>query len=133
MARAARDAGAIVTADIDNVYEGVENLLPLIDVLITSSEFPNRLTGIIDLRTALVELKMRFGCPIIGATLGAQGRHRFFSEGQFDASNRVRRFRRLSRYDWRRRCLSCGFLSTRCLHGEDLEDCMRTANALCLR
>src|SRR5262245_21657251 len=35
MAKAARAGGAIVTADIDNVYEGVEELLPLIDVLIT--------------------------------------------------------------------------------------------------
>src|SRR5437764_4227962 len=46
MARAARNAGTIVTADIDNVYEGLPELLPLIDVLITSSEFPHRLTGI---------------------------------------------------------------------------------------
>src|SRR6266516_2623764 len=36
MARAAHDAGAIVTADIDNIYEGLPDLLPLIDVLITS-------------------------------------------------------------------------------------------------
>src|SRR5882762_6047880 len=55
MAEAAHDAGIIVTADIDNIYEGLPELLPLIDVLITSSEFPNRLTGIGDERVALVE------------------------------------------------------------------------------
>ena len=73
MAKAAREAGAIVTADIDNVYEGVELLLPLIDVLITSSQFPQQLTGNNDLRTSLPELHARYGCPIVGATLGAQG------------------------------------------------------------
>src|SRR6266480_5335936 len=41
MARAARAAGTIVTADIDNIYEGLPQLLPLIDLLITSSEFPH--------------------------------------------------------------------------------------------
>jgi hypothetical protein len=73
MARAARDAGAIVTADIDNIYEGLPQLLPLIDVLITSSAFPHRLTGISDERAALVGLKAQYGCAIVGATLGTRG------------------------------------------------------------
>ena len=73
MARAARDTGAIVTADIDNIYEGLPELLPLIDVLITSSEFPRRLTGISDPRTSLAEIKTRYGCAVVGATLGARG------------------------------------------------------------
>src|SRR5215813_3894365 len=54
MAKAARAGGAIVTADIDNVYEGVEELLPLIDVLITSAGFPGRLLGISDRRAAIL-------------------------------------------------------------------------------
>src|SRR4051794_9821829 len=33
MAQAARDAGVIVSADIDNIYEGLPALLPLIDIL----------------------------------------------------------------------------------------------------
>ena len=73
MARAARDAGTIVTADIDNIYEGLPELLPLIDVLITSAEFPHRLTGIADEHASLVETKARYGCAIVGATLGARG------------------------------------------------------------
>src|SRR6266550_2443932 len=44
MAQAARAAGTIVSADIDNIYEGLPELLPLIDILITSAEFPHRLT-----------------------------------------------------------------------------------------
>ena len=73
MARTARDTGAIVTCDIDNIYEGLPELLPLIDVLITSSEFPHRLTGISDLRTSLAEMKARYGCAMVGATLGSRG------------------------------------------------------------
>lgn len=73
MARAAHEAGAIVSLDVDNVYEGLPDLLPLIDVLISSSEFPTRLTGIADRMTAVHEIKQRFGCPIAGMTLGEQG------------------------------------------------------------
>src|SRR5947207_13431054 len=42
MAGAARAAGAAITADIDNIYDGLPDLLPLIDVLITSAELPDR-------------------------------------------------------------------------------------------
>ncbi|HLL16684.1 MAG TPA: PfkB family carbohydrate kinase, partial [Pyrinomonadaceae bacterium] len=59
LARAARAAGTIVSADIDNIYEGLPELLPLIDVLISSAEFPQRLTGINEERAALRELKTR--------------------------------------------------------------------------
>jgi sugar/nucleoside kinase (ribokinase family) len=82
MARAARDARVIVTADIDNIYEGLPDLLPLIDVLITSAAFPHRLTGISDERAALVEIKARYGCTLVGTTLGARGA-RIYCEGQF--------------------------------------------------
>src|ERR1700730_9352424 len=73
MARAAHDAGAIVTADIDNIYEGLPELLPLIDVLITSAAFPHRMVGISNERASLVEIKARYGCEIVGVTLGARG------------------------------------------------------------
>src|SRR5713101_2820270 len=66
MARAAHESGAIVTADIDNIYEGLPELLQLIDVLITSSSFPHRVTGISDPRASLVEMKARYGCEIVG-------------------------------------------------------------------
>ena len=82
MARVARAAGAIITADIDNVYEGLPALLPLIDVLITSSAFPHRLTGIRDERAALLELKAQYGCAIVGATLGTRGAV-VYLDGQF--------------------------------------------------
>ena len=73
VARAARETGAIVSADIDNVYEGLPELLPLIDIMIGSKEFPRRVTGVADPRDALVELKNRFGCTLVGMTIGAAG------------------------------------------------------------
>ena len=73
VAQAAREAGTIVSADIDNVYDGLPELLPLIDILIGSKEFPRRVTGITDERAALVELKARYGCALVGMTIGAAG------------------------------------------------------------
>jgi sugar/nucleoside kinase (ribokinase family) len=73
VAKAARESRAIVSADIDNVYHGLPELLPLIDILIGSKEFPRRVTGIADERAALVELKARYGCTLVGMTIGAAG------------------------------------------------------------
>ena len=73
VAEAARATGTIVSADIDNVYGGLRELLPLIDIMIGSKEFPRRVTGIGDRRDALVELKSRYGCAITGMTIGAAG------------------------------------------------------------
>lgn len=73
MAEAARASGAIVTADIDNIYAGLPELLPLLDVLIGSKDFPQRLTGITSERDALRELQSRYGCGVVGMTLGAAG------------------------------------------------------------
>ncbi|HEX5706741.1 MAG TPA: carbohydrate kinase family protein [Pyrinomonadaceae bacterium] len=83
VARAARDAGAIVSADIDNIYEGLEELLPLVDVLIGSGDFPRRLTGLGDERAALVEMKSRLPArAVAGMTLGARGAV-IYHEGEF--------------------------------------------------
>ncbi len=73
VARAAQAAGAIISVDVDNIYDRLPELLPLTDVLISSSEFPARLTGIADERTALTEIKARYGCPVVGMTCGARG------------------------------------------------------------
>ncbi len=73
LAQAAREAGTIVSADIDNVYGGLPELLPFIDILIGSKEFPRRVTGIEDANAALIELKARYGCAITGMTIGTKG------------------------------------------------------------
>jgi sugar/nucleoside kinase (ribokinase family) len=85
LARAAKETGTIVSADIDNIYEGLPELLPLIDLLITSREFPHRLTGIADERASLVELKARYGCALVGMTMGTHGAM-IYCHGQFRES-----------------------------------------------
>lgn len=82
MAEAARTAGTIVSADIDSIYDGLPELLPLIDVLITSATFPQRLTGIADERASLVELQARYGCAVVGLTKDARGAV-MLCDGQF--------------------------------------------------
>ncbi len=69
----ARDAGIPVIADLDELYPGVDHLLPLIDYLIVSRDFPTRLTGEDDLETALKAMHHRYGCRLTAATLGADG------------------------------------------------------------
>jgi sulfofructose kinase len=73
VAQAARASGTIVSADIDNVYDGLPELLPLIDIMIGSKEFPTRVTGITGERAALIELQKRYGCALVGMTIGAAG------------------------------------------------------------
>jgi len=82
VAQDAKEAGTIISADIDNVYEGLPALLPLIDILVGSKEFPRRVTGIEDARASLVELKNRYGLAIAGMTLGDKGAL-VYCDGQF--------------------------------------------------
>jgi sugar/nucleoside kinase (ribokinase family) len=82
LARAARESGTIVSADIDNVYDGLPELLPFIDILIGSKEFPLRVTGIASERAALIELKARYGCAVVGMTIGTSGAV-VYCDGQF--------------------------------------------------
>lgn len=73
LARAARENGVVVSSDIDRGFDGIEDLLPLVDILIASADFPPALTGVDDRRSSLQELQRRFGCPITGITLGDSG------------------------------------------------------------
>ncbi len=73
MARRAKVENTIVSVDIDNVFEGVGELLPLVDVLISSAEFPEKIVGIRDKKESLRQIKSRFGCAIVGMTLGETG------------------------------------------------------------
>jgi sulfofructose kinase len=72
-ARWAQAAQIPVTADLDNLYPGVEALLEHVDYAITSKEFPARVTGEGDLFVALPALAARFGCCVAAATLGTDG------------------------------------------------------------
>ena len=82
LARNAKAAGAIVSIDIDNVFDGVEELLPEVDVMLCSAEFPEKLLGISDAENALREIRSRFGCAVAGLTLGEKG-SLIFCENEF--------------------------------------------------
>ena len=69
----AREAGVPVIADLDETYPGVEALIRNIDYLIVSRDFPFRLTGERDLKTALRAMQVRYGCRLTAATLGPAG------------------------------------------------------------
>ncbi len=72
-ARWARSANIPVTADLDNLYPGVEVLLEHVDYAITSKEFPGRLCGTDDLFVSLPAMAARFGNRLTAATLGSDG------------------------------------------------------------
>lgn len=128
MARAARNAGTVVTADVDNVYDGLPELLPLIDVLITSSEFPHRLTGISDLRASLIETKARYGCAIVGATLGKRGAI-VLCEGEFIESPAFEVPGGCRDTTGAGDAFHAGFIYGM-LRGDKLEGCMKLGNAV---
>jgi len=69
----AREEGIPVTADLDEIYPGVEALLERIDYLIVSRDFPCRLMQESDLRSALRMMQSRYGCRLTAATLGPDG------------------------------------------------------------
>lgn len=69
----ARAAGAPVVADLDDLYAGIEWLLPNIDYLIVSRDIPARLTGISNLQRSLPVVQERYGSRLVAATLGEQG------------------------------------------------------------
>lgn len=128
VAKAARATGTIVSADIDNVYDGLPELLPLIDLMIGSKEFPRRVTGVSDPRAALVELKARYGCSLVGMTIGVAGaviyhEGNFIESPGFDISDRCRDTTGAGD------AFHAGFLYG-FLTGEDLETSLKLGNAV---
>jgi sugar/nucleoside kinase (ribokinase family) len=72
MAKAARAAGAVVSLDIDNDFEGVGELLPLVDIFTAAPRLVMQLTGK-DGHAALAEIQRHYGCPVACMTLGRDG------------------------------------------------------------
>ena len=76
MARAAeiaRQHGIPVSVDVDSVYHGFEHVLPNVDYLVSSSEFPSAWTGEQDPFVALETLQKEYGMKVAAMTLGAHG------------------------------------------------------------
>jgi len=72
-ARIARSASIPVTVDVDTVYHGFDRVLPLVDYLVTSSEFPAQWTNENDPFKALELIQDEYGMRVAAMTLGAHG------------------------------------------------------------
>lgn len=69
----AREAGVLVTADLDDPYPGVDDLLPNIDYLLVNNDFSHRLMKDPNLESCLRRMHARYGCRLAAATLGEHG------------------------------------------------------------
>jgi sulfofructose kinase len=85
----AHGAGMPVTIDLDTAYPGIDELLPLVDCLITSQGLANELAGTMDEQEALKRLNERYGCYLVAMTQGARGALAHV-EGRFIASSAFR-------------------------------------------
>lgn len=72
-ARLAREAGVVTVIDVEAVLPGLDQLLPLIDVVIASEGLPEALTGIADAGRALAEMRRSLGAALACVTLGSGG------------------------------------------------------------
>lgn len=69
----ARELKIPVSVDVDTIYSGFERVLPLVDYLIASSEFPERWTKEKDHFRALEMIQNEHGMRMAAMTLGAHG------------------------------------------------------------
>ena len=72
-AQIARSAAIPVTVDVDTVYHGFDKVLPYVDYLVTSSEFPVQWTNESDTCKALERIQNEYGMTVAAMTLGAHG------------------------------------------------------------
>ena len=72
-AEIARRHGIPVTVDVDTIYHGFDRVLPLVDYLVASSEFPVAWTNQHDPFRALQTIQEEYHIPVAAMTLGALG------------------------------------------------------------
>ena len=72
-AKAAREAGVLVSYDAGTMRDGMEELLPLADLLICSEEFILGLTGLGDAEDAVRQVYAKYRPKVCGATMGERG------------------------------------------------------------
>ncbi len=72
-AEIARSASIPVTVDVDTIYHGFDKVLPNVDYLVASSEFPVQWTNERDPFKALEMMQNEYGIHFAGMTLGAYG------------------------------------------------------------
>lgn len=69
----ARRQGIPVTVDVDTIYHGFDAVLPNVDYLVASSEFPGQWTSEHDPFKALEAIRGEYGMRVAAMTLGAHG------------------------------------------------------------
>jgi len=72
-AEIARQYHIPVTVDVDTLYHGFDRVLPHVDYLVASSEFPVQWTNERDPFRALETIQEEFRIPVAAMTLGAHG------------------------------------------------------------
>jgi sulfofructose kinase len=72
-AEIARQHQIPVTVDVDTIYPGFDRVLPNVDYLVASSEFPSRWTREPDPFRALTMIQDEYGMRVAAMTLGADG------------------------------------------------------------
>ncbi|MBI1353398.1 MAG: ribokinase [Acidobacteria bacterium] len=72
-ARIAREHGVPVTVDVDTIYHGFDQVLPYVDYLIASTNFPVQWTNERDPFKALELIQNEYGMRVAAMTLGAHG------------------------------------------------------------
>ena len=72
-AQIAREHRIPVTVDVDTIYHGFDRVLPHVDYLVASSEFPVQWTNERDPFRALQTIQEEFHIPVAAMTLGALG------------------------------------------------------------
>jgi Sugar kinases, ribokinase family len=72
-AKIAKEAGIPVTVDVDTVYHGFDEVLPHVDYLVASSEFPVQWTNESDPFKALELIQNEYKIKCAAMTLGAHG------------------------------------------------------------
>jgi sulfofructose kinase len=72
-AEIAREHRIPVTVDVDTIYHGFDQVLPHVDYLVASSEFPVQWTNERDSFRALETIQKEFHIPVAAMTLGAHG------------------------------------------------------------
>ena len=72
-ARIARENGIPVTVDVDTIYRGFDRVLPYVDYLIASTNFPVQWTSLTDPFRALELIQKEYGMTVAAMTLGSHG------------------------------------------------------------
>ena len=72
-AKVAREAGVLVNYDAGTHRDGMNELLPLADLLICSEEFILKLTGLTNAEEAVRQVYAKYRPKVCGATMGVRG------------------------------------------------------------